>query len=184
MHMRSILTPFPCYFQNLEDLLIATPTSFKHIDNVPTRDMANNAWPRLKSLQLYYFHDCGPTKVIIFGVLSLSNCAYLESLEINLDSTIPDTDICRQPGGTFYNGSLSPLAVGKSTIKDPEAVAAFLSNVFPNLTDIEASGSEAGYPPEEGTDAEPWEQVLNNYLMLVKVGRQERDLAPRAHEMD
>ena len=173
----SISLLFP--FQNLEDLLIGTATSFKHIDNALIKDMAN-AWPRLKYLRLYHFPDSELTKVTVFGLLPLANCAYLESLEITLDSAIPDTG---KADGTFHDGSLSCLAVGKSAIKDPEAVAAFLSNVLPNLMDIEAWGNENGYAPEEGTDAELWQQVWKNYLMLVKVRRQE-NLAPRAHGMD
>jgi hypothetical protein len=145
-----------------------------------------DAWPRLRSLDICYFREYDVhTKVTVFGLLPLSNCAYLKSLTINLDSTIPDIQTFRKADGTFYNGSLSYLAVGYSPIEDPEAVAAFLSNVFPNLTNIDAWDLDGGFDRdlEEGSAGQLWERVQNSYLMLVNVRRQERGFAPRAQGM-
>ena len=179
----SISFLFP--FHDLEVLFIGTPTSFKHIDNTLIKDIAN-AWPRLRILQLHYIHEYEHTKVTISGLLPLSNCAYLESLEITLDLTIPDTSMLRKADGSFYNGSLSRLVVGNSPIKGPEAVTSFLSNIFPNLTDIEVWCSEhgdSGRDLEWGTETELWERVQDSYLTLVNVRRQERGLMPQAQGM-
>jgi hypothetical protein len=178
----SISLLFP--FHNLEVLSIETPTSFKYIDDSLISDIAD-AWPRLRALRFCDLQEHDEhTKVTVFGLLPLSNCAYLKSLTISLDSTIPDTQTFRKADGTFYNGSLSHLAVGNSPIEDPEAVAAFLSNVFPNLTSIDAwVNVDFGPHLEEESAGQLWKRVWNSYLMLVNIRRQERGFTPRAQGM-
>jgi hypothetical protein len=123
-------------FPNLEVLNISTIISFSEVDNTLIEDMAS-AWPHLKSLELrYFFASRRTTRVTIDGLLPLASCSSLRALAFNLDPTIRDTSIPLRPG--VRNEALFYLGVGHSPITDPCAVASFLSEVFPCLTNIDA----------------------------------------------
>ncbi|KIM73521.1 hypothetical protein PILCRDRAFT_15175 [Piloderma croceum F 1598] len=150
-------------FANLEVLCISIAVSFDEIDDTLIRDMA---W----------------SKVTVYGLLPLANCPLLTSLTIYVNATIPPSNVILRPDGGFYNGALLYLAVGYSPIGDSVAVASFLSNIFPNLKDIEAWDSIHGfdpYPLEEGSAPMLWEQMLSFYQPFVGIRRQEGDLAVR-----
>ncbi|KAH9929297.1 hypothetical protein B0H21DRAFT_712041 [Amylocystis lapponica] len=81
------------------------------------------------------------TSVTLEGLVHLArHCPQLSRLVLALDaSVIPDSD--RQSEGGLANDSITKLMVRDSSLEDPIAVAAFLSNLFPNLRRIIAAPS-------------------------------------------
>lgn len=167
-------------FPNLEVFRISIAVSFDEIDDALIRDMAFE-WPRLRELELLYYQGFEAdvhSKVTIYGLLPLADSPLFTSLTIHVNATSPPSNVILRPDGDFYNGALLCLDVGYSQIEDSVAVASFLSNVFPNLTDIEAWDNTNGYvdPLEEGSAPMLWQQVLGFYQPFVCIRRQERDL--------
>jgi hypothetical protein len=174
-------------FPNMEVLRISAAISFDDIDDDLIKDMVSK-WPRLKELELLYYRGFGVdvhSKVTLYGLLPLADSPHFTSLTIHLNATIPPAKIILRPDGSFHNGALSHLAVGYSPIGDSVAVASFLSNVFPNLMDIEAWDNIHGYvnPLEEGSAPMLWQQVVSFYQPFVNIRKQERDLAVRTQQL-
>jgi hypothetical protein len=111
------------------------------------------AWPWLKSLTFQSHFPSETTKVTIYSLHPLANCAILESLTIFLDAAIPNQNIGLQPDCNFSTSPLSCLSVNHAPIRDPISVASFLFNFFPNLTDIHSQKNN------EHDQLKMWEQV-------------------------
>jgi len=116
------------------------------------------------------------TKATIYGLRPLADCAFLESLSINLDAAILDQNIGLQPNTKFSNSPLSFLSVGHAPIGDPIPVASFLSNYFPNLAEIDAWIYD-GYGDDNVMEREMWEQVWTFYGPFLTIRKQEREWA-------
>jgi len=124
------------------------------------------AWPWLKSLALQCQFSGETTKVTIYGLHALANCAFLRSLTINLDAAVPNPNIGLQPDGNFSTSPLSCLSVNYALINDPIPVALFLSNFFPNLTEIHS------WKYQEHDQQKMWEQVRPFYDLFLTIRKQ------------
>jgi len=158
-------------FANLEVLRIKTLTSFEKVDNTLINNMAL-AWPGLKSLEIRHSPISQyTTSVTIHGLLPLASCSSLEQLFINIDPTSPDALPQLRQGQGLTSLCLVDLELGQSPIRDPYAVASFLSNVFP-LANIDTKYSvedeEDEDEDEDESVAKCWAQVKVLFLQFVK----------------
>jgi hypothetical protein len=168
-------------FTNLEVLHIKTFTSFAKVDNALIKDVAL-AWPGLKSLEIRQSPTSRyTTSVTIHGLLPLASCSSLEQLFINIGQTIQDALPQLRQGQGLTSLCLVDLELGQPPIRDPYAVASFLSNVFP-LAKINTKSSAEDYEDEEDEDEEDedesvekrWTQVKVLFHQFVKLRMQEK----------
>jgi hypothetical protein len=155
-------------FPNLEHLHISLSISFVEVDDILISAMAL-AWPLLKLLALQCQFSMETTKVTIYGLRPLANCAFLKSLTIDLDAAVPNQNIGLQPNSNISTSPLSCLSVHHAPINDPIPVASFLSDFFPNLTEIHP------WKYHENDYHEMWEQVRTFYDLFLTTRKQERE---------
>lgn len=155
-------------FPNLEHLNISLSISFKEVDDMLVSAMAL-AWPRLKSLTLQSEYSMETTKVTIYGLFPLASCAFLQSLTIDLDAAVPNSNIGLRPDGNCSTSPLSYLSVNHAPINDPVPVALFLSCIFPNLTEIHSRKYH------ETDQQKLWEQVWPLYDLFLTIRKRERE---------
>jgi len=96
-----------------------------------------------------------------------THCPELEVLAISIDTTtVIDYEDEKQPGKGRSDSRLRKLDVNHSPIDDPGRVAAFIADIFPNVTKI----SVAFMP---GTaDRRKWKQVERMLPVLAASRRQ------------
>jgi len=139
-----------------------------------------SSWPHLHYLSL---NDVSGWRVksgiTHFGLLAMLECCpSLQTLCIALNTDSFKEVPADRPGEGIENTSLRILGLADSTIESSEtvAVAAFLSDIFPNLTDITAwasvelrqrSSSSAVY-------GERWTHVCEMVKGINQVRQQER----------
>ncbi|KAH9929299.1 hypothetical protein B0H21DRAFT_886000 [Amylocystis lapponica] len=111
------------------------------------------------------------SSITLEGLVHLvRHCPRLSILVLALDaSVIPDSD--QRPGGGFVNDRITTIWVRDSPLKDPIAVAAFLSDLFPNLTMISTTASD------DAGNIDKWKTVENALGTLAMVRQQERNWA-------
>jgi len=102
----------------------------------------SKAWPRLKNLFLLgkTLQSQGATsRVTLPGLVPLAKaCPDLERLAILLD-TLNVHEYRSRPGGGVRNFSVKSLHVGYSPMTSTHLIAHFLSDIFPNITDLDGS---------------------------------------------
>ncbi|KAF7373250.1 F-box domain-containing protein [Mycena sanguinolenta] len=119
-------------FANLTDIILRPPVGFD-IDDAMAWDIAR-AWPRVKSLFLLPATDLHhPSSMSLRGFSAFAkHCPALSSFGVTFDaSTVPPLD-----DTIVSQSSLVALDVDISPISDPDAVASFMSALFPNLARI------------------------------------------------
>ena len=118
---------------NLEDISFGIHYGQQAISNSLMESMAS-AWPHLRNLSLTSFYgDCRREyNINLKGLIHLAQrCRALESVRCQFDMSLPTESM--HPGNGVRIESLTHLSIGRSPIVDPPAVAALLSDVFPNL---------------------------------------------------
>jgi hypothetical protein len=119
----------------MENLSISIHYGYEAINNSLMEAMAL-AWPYLRQISLRP-HVRGHSSIDLGGLLHLAqHCPALESVTLGFDVSLP-TDLMgpgKRPGAGIRNESMTCLWVDHSRVTNPPAVAAFLSDVFPNLT--------------------------------------------------
>ncbi|KII90671.1 hypothetical protein PLICRDRAFT_540982 [Plicaturopsis crispa FD-325 SS-3] len=137
--------------RRLTSLSIRTFSSFERLDDALLRDMAA-AWPLLQELTLGPLRKAPRTRVTLGGLVPLAAlCPNLRKLGLPFDASVEELRPTRRPGGGVVNESLRHFAVGESRFSHVPAVAAFLSDTFPN-----------------------WRQVTEFIRSIAAVRRQER----------
>ncbi|KAK7007842.1 hypothetical protein R3P38DRAFT_3365637 [Favolaschia claudopus] len=109
------------------------------------------AWPKLKTLQLMSPRQNDPS-ITLCALLSFArHCLQLESLQIYLDArTIPTLPL--DEAAHPVHPTLRTLFVEESLITDAQAVAAFISKLFPDISYIHSS--DPGAPESDDDDPE------------------------------
>lgn len=102
----------------------------------------SKAWPRLRHLAL----DCDTwvrsLRITLQGLLPLvKGCPHLEHLELCINAKVTPFSLEAPPGRGVSGVKLTTLVLGYSPIANSAKVAAFLMDVFPNLTEIQGSSS-------------------------------------------
>ena len=127
------------------------------IDDEVLRQMSL-AFPHLRSLELgrLTLPWTVSSRITLVGLIPLIvNCPQLHHLGIIIDATtIPDTCIPT----SIPNTILKTLEVGRSRISSPVDVAAFLMDLFPNVTRI-VHGWDYPWGGLSGNESEAWDIV-------------------------
>lgn len=168
----------------LTPLLLLNNLVYVHINvaaigfgNRMVRKMAN-AWPKLVSLDLCEGGWAGESQITLAGLLPLIKLPALRELSIPINASVVDYTLGALPVDT-PSTNLLQLRLHDSIIEDPFAVAAFLSDLFPNLITINAwetdvIASIAISQEAKQQYAARWKEVARLVPLLVKVRRQER----------
>ncbi|GBE80117.1 hypothetical protein BKA93DRAFT_823649 [Sparassis latifolia] len=128
--------PLACLhaFCSLRELTLDTLERPLALDDDALRGMAL-AWPQLGSLNLIGTRSRGAqTAVTLDALVTLvRHCPHLVTLQIPLSAAHTQMTPGRRPGGGYVNGNIQSLHLDASSAGDAAEVAAFLSDLFPNL---------------------------------------------------
>jgi len=150
-----ILRPLLVFSNIITVRICGSPIS---LGNEMLRDMAM-AWPHLQSL--YLAPDQSDGRVTLAGLIPLLSLPALEDLGIVIDASVINYLLDMPPVGVC-NTKITSWNLGTSIIQDPYLVAAFLSDVLPNVNIIHRRpwGSNGG---------SLWNQVERSIKTYVKV---------------
>jgi hypothetical protein len=79
-----------------------------------------------------------------------------------------------RPGNGICHETLTTLCVGYSPITNPQAVASVLSDVFPNLSSIDAWEGYGNEDQEHVDMCSSWVKMQELYASFVGICKQER----------
>lgn len=161
-------------FPNLQAVKIGTCISIERVDDGLLKRMVS-AWPDLRTLNLATFNGRRwPSKVTISGLMMLSGCPNLHSLSIGFDARMPNLISEYRPGMGVINAAVSWLDAAQSPITHPRALAAILSDIFPNLHSITAWTYYDEDVPAEAEQRQHWMEVSESYRWFTAIRNQER----------
>lgn len=160
-------------FRNLTNVHL-NPCGPVDLDDAGVEEMAM-AWPNITDLFVEgNIEPSHPPRVTLTGLTPFARyCKDLHSLTIAFDATVIPPS---QPEPQISSESLLSLHVKYSPIAHPPQVAAFLSDIFPNLAGIENSGGSmrtGDEVPETDID-KMWTEVEALIGVFAAVRTQER----------
>ena len=161
-------------FTDLSEVSIAINYEFR-IDTKDLQVIASK-WPRLQTLELISLKpsEYWP-QITIYDLASLvRDFPLLENLTIAFDAS----EVCldaEKPGDSVRNEKIRTLGVLHSPIDEPGKVAAFLSDVVPNLRSINVFQYEEDNVPDDFEELERKWKEAGRYVELFSLVRtQER----------
>lgn len=161
-------------FTNLLDVSIELNYEF-HLDKEDLR-IITSSWPHLQHLKLASLRPSQYWPLISINDFTyfVGQCPSLEGLTIAFDAS----EAClgtEKPGGGVCYEKIHTLGVLHSPIGDPGNVAAFLSDIFPNLRDIPVFYSEDLELPDDYYELDQkWGEVLRLVKLFSLVRTQEK----------
>lgn len=159
-------------FTHLSILRLYNP--IQRVTNSLVSEMVS-AWPRLRRLRLADDHN--ESSIDMDGLITFAQCKYLEALYIVFDASTLDTFLDRRPGYGHTCPTLKTLGVGHSPIRNPQAVAAVISDIFPNAY-VHASPFSRSEPREPNEYCKLWEDVQRYVQWFTAIRKQERASIP------
>ena len=143
--------------------------------------------------------DSAPTMPTLRALVALADhCPMLHTLGLAFDPRTADLDTETRPGDGAFQDVLRVLNVGRSPIAAPEAVAAFLSDIFllrPVIISGWASAADLAGPQAEDMDEEEraklerevrcheaWAKVEELQVVFMEIRDREREWAERERE--
>ena len=170
-------------FGELSPLLAFTDLSevsikVNHEFRIGTKDLQVMAtkWPRLQTLELISLRpsEYWPQVTIHDLASFVPHFPLLENLTMAFDASEVRLT-AEKPGGNVRNEKLRTLEVLHSPIGEPGKVAAFLSDIFPNLRTIGVFQYEEGTAPVDFAELErKWKEVERYAALFSLVRTQER----------
>jgi hypothetical protein len=152
LEARALIPLLQC--PNMEILSIFIHYGHETINNSLMKDMAL-AWPRLRQIFLPSFYRWFCPNTNLEGLLHLAqHCHALDSVSHAFELSLPTNMVDPGGNGIRYE-SMTRLHVDFLRITDVPAVAAYLSNVFPNmmLNDLSHyTEADNWYPSEDEED--------------------------------
>lgn len=149
-------------FKNITDIDIGWAPF--ELGNDFVRDMAM-AWPNLQSLRLTTL-IWNKSHITLAGIIPLISLPDLERLGLVIDASIVDYSLDMPPIGVS-NEKITSLELGDSSIQNPHLVAAFISDVLPNVRSIDALDVD-------GSTARQWMEVESLIKIFAEVRQQMR----------
>ena len=152
------------------------------VDDPLVQDMSM-AWPKLVSLTVGEYCDVrdAPHLVSLSSLAFFAHrCKHLEALTLPVNTNVPLPPLSQVPSIPFAFGlsdsPLKTLEVGYSTISNPAAVAAYLSDLFPDLACISNEWRDIFrfLDNESEEQFRRWEEVERLIPTFVDVRFQER----------
>ncbi|KAJ7144125.1 hypothetical protein C8R44DRAFT_846099 [Mycena epipterygia] len=129
-------------FHNLTNLGLESLRGFD-LDDALVLEMAQ-AWPNLRTLQLLPNGPASPASRVTLAALRsfAHHCPKLVSLGIELDAgTVP---VAHEGDKQDVQTKLNVLSVGFSPISNPSAVASFIFDIFPEVSDLYGNRGNGG----------------------------------------
>ncbi|KAF7979958.1 hypothetical protein HWV62_40404 [Athelia sp. TMB] len=127
-------------FKNMREFTLVLQLSLERVDNVFFEEMVHS-WPQLKRLSMPFVNKGPlPTSVTLDGLRALSACPHLTTITLAMDARIET--MSRAKVLHACSNSLRSLDFGFSKISDPNALAAFLWKMFPNLGTIQSGWTD------------------------------------------
>ena len=161
-------------FTNLSEVSIAV--NYELSLNKEDLRIVTSSWPHLQTLELISFKPSQYwPRISIHDFTSfLGQCPLLENLAIAFDAS----GLCLgtgKPGGGVCYEKIRALGVLHSPIDEPSQVAAFLSDIFPNLRDIRVFYSEELYVLDGSEElVQKWKEVERLVEIFSLVRAQEK----------
>jgi len=123
-------------FPNMAEVLINIPLACR-LSNSVLRDISTS-WPRLRSLCINARGGwAGQSQITLTGLIPLLSLPQLQELSIAINATVVDHTLNMPPTGVF-NTKICDLNLADSVIQNEHAVAAFLSDILPNVRRIDS----------------------------------------------
>ncbi|TRM58930.1 hypothetical protein BD626DRAFT_633699 [Schizophyllum amplum] len=128
------------HFCNLTKVTVFGPAG-SGIDDDTCAQLAP-LWPKVRRLRLGLdYHLPAPSSCTLSALPHFAKyCRQLEWLTLPLNATIIPNPVSPVGLLDIRNTSLTRLHIGQAGIKDPTAVALFLSAIFPSLEDVDCIG--------------------------------------------
>jgi hypothetical protein len=164
-------------FTNMAELTIYTPHAFG-LGNEILRDIAAS-WIQLRSLRLGTLRGwAGRSRITLAGLIPLLSLPKLERLNIVINASTVDYTLDMPPTG-LSNTKITQLFLADSVIQNAHSVAAFLSDVLPNVRQIhswnETVARNASVSPAGAKKYRVrWLEVATLIETIAKVRKQER----------
>ncbi|RDX53417.1 hypothetical protein OH76DRAFT_1399332 [Lentinus brumalis] len=148
------------------------------------------SWPDIRVLRLHEVCSIGAGGVTHKGLLSLAaKCTKLEDLGVEVKlrdcvapSCVDAVSKGRHKPKRVVQDALTRFHVGKSKIEDPDAVALFLSRVFPHLEPVDcwwwmalAENCSEDVRQDLETNRSNWEEVDSLLRAFATVRKEKRD---------
>jgi hypothetical protein len=164
-------------FHNLTKIEINPVRCGIGLDDVAIMEFGK-AWPHLQVLDLGTYHGWGHKGISLKALVSLiARCPDLNTLNIVIDGTLVKRYSLDKPGGTKHirNEAITSLTIGDSRIRHPASVAAFMSDILPNVEEISAWKSvELAAHNEARKYRIRWQEVAKLLVTFAMVRDQER----------
>lgn len=150
-----------------------------------------SSWPGLRELDLATAYNTYSSSAIdTEGLCAFTRCRYLESLAIPIDASRLDEFVFRnRPGNGIRCLTLKSLYVGQSAIRNPRAVAAVISDIFPNLLP-RGLGSGARVVRPRAADhtlteqEDLWSECRTHLYWFAEIRKQERTWSSHTEPKD
>jgi hypothetical protein len=154
-------------FPNMAEVLINIPLACR-LGNSVLRDISTS-WPRLRSLRINTRGGWGgQSQITLAGLIPLLSLPRLEELSIVINATVVDHTLNMPPTGVF-NTKICDLNLADSVIQNEHAVAAFLSDILPNVRQINSWFYEvARNASVSPADAERYRARWNTVAALIE----------------
>ncbi|KAJ6577040.1 hypothetical protein DFH09DRAFT_1077980 [Mycena vulgaris] len=133
-------------------------------------------WPRLQTLEPLHEDGVQVAKVTLTGLIPFAtHCTELTECAFLVNTTSLDEDSFLPPSGQ-YTSPVAKFHFGHSPISDALRIAAFLSDLFPQLHEIDT----LYHPLRAG-----WRDVNSSIAVFTELRRQEREFALKlVHPID
>lgn len=164
-------------FRNMTDFHIEFPLAFR-LGNRLMSDIAAS-WKHLRSLHIGTSGGwAGQSRISLGGLVPLLSLPKLEEFSIVIDASVVEHILDLPPTGV-RNTKISVLNLADSVIHDEHSVAAFLSDVLPNVKKINswhaaAVQNASVFPAEAKKYRDRWNMVAALIKTFAKVRQQER----------
>lgn len=164
-------------FTNMAELTIYTPHAFR-LSNRILGDIAAS-WIQLRWLKLGTLCGwAGQSQITLAGLIPLLALPKLEGLNIVINASSVDYTLDMPPTG-LSNTKITQLSLADSVIQSAHSVAAFLSDVLPNVRQIhswnDAVARNASVSPADAKKYRVrWLEVAMLIETIAKVRKQER----------
>jgi hypothetical protein len=164
-------------FHNMTDFHIEFPLAFRLGDRILS-DIAAS-WKHLRSLCIGMNGGwAGQSQISLGGLIPLLSLPKLEEFNIVINASVVEHMLDLLPAGV-RNTKISSLSLADSVIQDEHSVAAFLSDVLPNVKKIDSwHGAAAHNASVSRAEAKEYRDRWNMVAALIgtfsKVREQER----------
>lgn len=170
-------------FSSISHLKLDVFLSTERVTNALINEMVSS-WPLLRDLDLAIAYNTHLGSVIdIEGLCAFSQCRHLESLAVQIDvSSLDDSVLHTRTGSSMRCPTLKSLRPGCSAIRNPRAVAAVISEIFPNLPPGNL-GFDAGIDrtviPDYIERKKLWSECRTHLKWFATIRKQERTWSSR-----